>query len=51
MALIDPLVGPSALRFVFEWFSYGFVRFSYGSNRPPPHWSVGFRVRFRKVLL
>ena len=30
--------------------SYGFVRFSYGSNRPP-RWSVGFRVRFRMVFL
>ena len=50
MFLIVPLVGPSAFGFVFVWFFYGFVRFSYCFNRPP-RLSVGFRVRFRMVFL
>ena len=35
MVLLVPLVGLSAMGIVFVWFSYGFVRFAYGCNRPP----------------
>ena len=50
MVLVVRLVGPSALRAVFVWFPYGGLRFSYCSNRPPRR-SIGFRDRFRMVLV
>ena len=34
MVSIVPIVGLSVFGFVFEWFSYAVVNFSYGFNRP-----------------
>ena len=44
MVLIVPLVGLLAFGVVFVWFSYGYVKCSYGFNRLPSlvFWLSGF---------